>query len=283
MEDWQRRAFEAVSGVGAARTQEEFERIAALGGWPATELDEGCPVLVEPGRWGPQGVDGRGARCGAKISRGRFKGTKCAQPAGQGTAHRGAGRCVAHGGAKQEGRAEAAWMVAHAFAGELDCSPWEALLKAVRIAAKRVAYTDWVLSQASHDLELEGRLSRSEDGVLQHPDTQEPLGVGALRDLSWWVAQNTLWVDRLARYGKMAIDAGVAERIVQQYELEGQALGRVLSAALGELEGIVDEDAMAKVRAAMRTELLAIEREQERIKPSAAVDGRVVDSTYTND
>lgn len=153
-------------------------------------------------------------------------------------------------------------MVAHAFAGELDCSPWEALLKAVRIAAKRVAYTDWVLSQASNDLELEGRLTRSEDGVLVHPDTQEPMGVGALRDLSWWVAQNTLWVDRLARYGKMAIDAGVAERLVQQVELEGQALGRVLTAALSEIEGHLDEDTMAKVRNAMRVELLAIEAEQ---------------------
>lgn len=153
-------------------------------------------------------------------------------------------------------------MVAMAFAGELDCSPWEALLKAVRIAAKRVAYTDWVLSTATHDLELEGRLIRGEDGVLQHPDTQEPLGVGAFRDLSWWVAQNTLWVDRLARYGKMAIDAGVAERLVQQVELEGQALGRVLTAALSEIEGHLDEDTMGKVRAAMRAELLAIEAEQ---------------------
>jgi hypothetical protein len=259
VEDWQRDAFEAVSGIAAATTEADFERVRALGGWPGTLMDEGCPVVLDVGGWGDTGA---GPRCGVKVARGRYKGTRCGQPAGQGTTHRGAGRCVAHGGAKQAGRAEAAWMVAMAFAGELDCSPWEALLKAVRIAAKRVAYTDWVLSQASHDLELEGRIVRGEDGVLQHPDTQEPLGVGAFRDLSWWVAQNTLWVDRLARYGKMCIDAGVAERLVQQVEVEGAMLGRVLTAALGEIEGQVDEEAMSKIRSAMRRELLQIEAEQ---------------------
>lgn len=287
MEDWQRQAYEAVAAARAERevwTDEDVEQARALGGFPAVIVDpqEGCPDVAEPGRWGTEGVDGRGARCGTLIKKGKFAGTHCRQPAGQGTYHRGAGHCVAHGGAKQRGRAEAAWMVAHAFAGELDCSPWEALLKAVRIAAKRVAYTDWVMSQATNDLELEGRLARGEDGVLVHPDTQEPMGVGNLRDLSWWVAQNTLWVDRLARYGKMAIDAGVSERLVQQVELEGQALGRVLTAALTELEGVIDEEHMGRVRGAMRAELMAIEQEQERIQPSRQPDGLVVDSTYVD-
>lgn len=259
MEDWQRAAAERVAAIGQASTEKQFKAIRALGGWPATEMDEDCPVLLEASGWAEKGV---GPRCGVEVGRGRFKGQRCPQPAGQGTVHLGAGRCVAHGGAKREGRAEAAWMTGHAFAGELDCSPWDALLKAVRIAAKRVAYTDWVLSQASNDLEIEGRVLRNDDGVMVHPDNGEPLGVGQLKDLSFWVAQNTLWVDRLARYGKMAIDAGVAERLVQQVELEGQALGRVLSAALGEIEGIVDEDTMGKVRNAMRQELLAIEAEQ---------------------
>lgn len=170
-------------------------------------------------------------------------------------------------------------MVGHAFAGELDCSPWEALLKAVRIAAKRVAYTDWVLGQATSDLELEGRFGRTDEGLLLHPDTGEPLGAGQVRDLSWWVQKNELWTDRLARYGKMAIDAGVAERLVHQVELEGQSIGRVLSAALGELEGQVSEEIMASVRGAMRRELLAIEGEQGRVRSGGADEG-AVDSTY---
>lgn len=174
-------------------------------------------------------------------------------------------------------------MVGHAFAGELDCSPWEALLKAVRIAAKRVAYTDWVLGQATSDLELEGRFGRTDEGLLLHPDTGEPLGAGQVRDLSWWVQKNELWTDRLARYGKMAIDAGVAERLVHQVELEGQTLGRILSAALSELEGKVSEDVIASVRSAMRGELLALEREQASIQPTTDPDARTVDSTWIPD
>jgi acylphosphatase len=265
MKDWQRAAADRVAAIGSAASQEDFEKVVALGGWPATQMDDGCPVLLTPTGFTSDPV---GPRCGIKITKGRRKGQRCAQPAGQGTAHLGAGRCVAHGGAKQEGRAEAAWMVAMSFAGELDCSPWEALLKAVRIAAQRVAYTDWVLSQASNDLEIEGRVVRNDDGVVVHPDSGEPLGVGQLKDLSFWVQQNTLWVDRLARYGKMAIDAGVAERLVQTVELEGQTMGRVLTAALSEIEGHLDEDTMGKVRAAMRQELLAIEAEQRPVTQS---------------
>lgn len=274
MEDWQREAFltvaEAVAGAEAPGDE-------SLGGLPVVVVEGGCPTVVtEPGttaRTGP--------RCGIEIGRGVLKGQRCRRVAGQGTVHLGAGRCVAHGGAKRSGRAEAAWMVGHAFAGELECSPWEALLKAVRIAAKRVAYTDWVLGQATSDLELEGRFGRSEDGLLLHPDTGDPLGAGQVRDLSWWVQKNELWTDRMARYSKMAIDAGVAERLVHQVELEGAAVGRVLSAALLELEGQVAEEVIAKVRAAMRRELLAIETEQGKVQPSTDPDAGVVDSTWT--
>lgn len=176
-------------------------------------------------------------------------------------------------------------MVAHAFARELECTPWDALLRAVRIAAGKVAYCEWVLGQASSDLELEGRFGRTEDGLLLHPDTGEPLGAGQLRDLSFWVGKSELWTDRLARYAKLAIDAGVAERLVAQVELEGQAIGRVLTAALGELEGRgAPEETIAAVRAAMRAELLAIEAEQGGgLRATRDADARVVDSTYVRD
>lgn len=279
MEDWQREAFLAVAEAVAGGDPEAVGR--SLGGLPAVRVEGGCPVVVDPGRGGV-GPD-RGPRCGAAITRGSWRGRTCVQAAGQGTVHLGAGRCVAHGGAKRRGRAEAAWMVAHSFARELDVSPWEALLRAVRIAAGKVAYCEWVLSQASSDLELEGRFGRTEDGLLLHPDTGEPLGAGQVRDLSWWVGKSELWTDRMARYSKMAIDAGVAERLVQQVELDGQAMGRVLTAALGELEGQVSEDVVARVRSVMRSELLAIETEQGGLRASRDADARVVDSTYVKE
>lgn len=237
----------------------EFMAIRKLGGWPAITLEEGAPTLVESSGWGDSGY---GPRCGIKVTRGEFRGQRCPQPAGQGTPHLGAGRCIAHGGAKRDGRAEGAWLVAHAFARELNISPWDGLLQAVRIAAGKVAYCEWVIGTATDDLELEGRFGRNEEGILLHPDTGEPLGGGQMRDLTFWVSKGELWTERLARYSKMAIDGGVAERMVAQVEVEAQGLARVLGAALEELEGVLNEDQMAQVRVRMRKELLAIEAEQ---------------------
>lgn len=209
----------------------------------------------------------------------------CGKRAGERTGHYGAGACWRHRGNTRTGRVRGALIMAHAFARELDCSPWEGLLRAVRIAAGKLGYCEWVLSQASSDLELEGRFGRSEDGILLHPDTGDPLGGGQVRDLSWWVQKSELWTDRLARYSKMAIDAGVAERLVHQVEVEGQSMGRVLSAALGELEGRVSEDLLGEVRAAMRRELLQIESEQDnaRVRATRDADAGVVDSTYVDE
>lgn len=284
MESWQREAYLSVASRWESEDPEERAQVAVH----VVRDDEGFPEA----RYGWHGVplgssESPGPRCGVLGKRGRYwKDRPCPRFAGQGTVHAGAGRCVAHGGAKRRGRAEGAWAMAHAFARELDCSPWEALLRAVRIAAGKVAYCEWVLSQATNDLELEGRFGRSEEGgLLLHPDTGDPLGGGQLRDLSWWVQKSELWTDRLARYGKMAIDAGVAERLVQQVEVEGQAVGRVLSSALGELEGEVSEELLARVRGVMRRELLQLEAESGsgRVARASDADARVVDSTYVDE
>lgn len=286
MEDWQRRAFERVREVWdedatGGDIEASLEVAAALGGLPVVRLEGGFPVILEE----PRSVAVDGPRCGVVITRGVLKGRGCPRVAGQGTVHKGIGRCVAHGGAKRQGRAEAAWMAGHAFARELECSPWEGLLRAVRVAAGKLAYCEWVLSQASSDLELEGRFGRDEGGVLVHPDTGEPLGGGQVRNLAWWVGKSELWTDRLARYSKMACDAGVAERLVAQVELEGQSIGRVLSVALEEVSELLDEAAVARVRARMRSELLMIEQEtaSTRVRASGDADGRVVDSTYVDE
>jgi hypothetical protein len=167
--------------------------------------------------------------------------------------------------------------MAHAFGAELDINPWDALLKAVRIAAGKVAYIEWVLSRAQDDLELEGRAVRIEPtdpatggrertsgavALLLHPDTGEPLGVGEYRDLSWWVQKGELWHDRMARTAKMAIDAGVAVWQVQKIEQEAQVLARVLNAVIAGVEDSVPEDVVAEMRRLMRNELLQIEAEE---------------------
>lgn len=170
--------------------------------------------------------------------------------------------------------------MAHRFAVELEVSPWEGLLKAVRIAAGRVAYIEWVLSQAKDDLELEDRFAtrvvgEGESGagqtILLHPDTGEPLGVGEFRRLGWWVQQGELWTDRLAKYSKAAIDAGVAEQIVQAQRLQVSLMARPVNAALSALGLTPEQEQIA--RAAMRRELQAIEAERTGI-----VEGGIVTS-----
>lgn len=207
--------------------------------------------------------------CGAilpKDSRLGRRGERCQNKAGLygPYADEVIGPCWAHGGALLRGRAEASWIMAHKFAQEYNVTPWDGLLQAVRIAAGKVAYTEWVLSQATDDLELEGRFGRSEDGLLLHPDTGEMLGAGQLRNLSWWVRKNELWVDRLARYSKAAIDAGVAEQLVNIEQTHAEQVAQILNGVINELDRLpgINDDMLAQLRLTMRRQLLSLDTKQ---------------------
>lgn len=253
--------------------------------------DVGGDVVEKwPGGWRVNGLPASvvavgGATCGVLIKRGTLAGKRCHLPAGQGTPHVGAGQCVVHGGAKRHGRTVGAWLMAHAFGAELDITPWEGLLRAVRVAAGKSAYCEWVISQAKSDLELEGRVFRTGEGdeaILVHPDTGEPLGVGEFRDLSFWVKQSELWHDRMAKTSKMAVDAGVAAWQVERAEGDANAIARVLNAVLEGLGDQLDEVLIGKMRKIMRNELMAMDVEQNRgqLVSAGDADGAVVDSTY---
>lgn len=186
--------------------------------------------------------------CFGMMQSGPRRGQLCDKPAGLGTSHPGVGRCRSHGGENQEGRMEASWAVAHAFARELDCTPWEALLKAVRIAAGRVAFCEAKLATAFDDRQLE---PPSEDnGVAGRT------GEGG-QNLHYWVKQAELWHDKLARVGKLAIDAGVAERLVRQLELEAELMLRAANMTLDELE--LGDDVRQRLLSGLARNMLALE------------------------
>lgn len=151
--------------------------------------------------------------------------------AGEGTRHAGFGPCQAHGSSGQH----RAWELALEVARELDVSPWEALLKATRLAAGRVAWVDAQLVEAT----------RASDGDQGGP------AVGR------WLKESRLERQLLARTAKAAVDAGVAERLVRQVELEGRLVAEVLGRTLDALDLTAEQRQVAFATA--HRELLQLE------------------------
>ncbi len=200
------------------------------------EWDEDLGVLAPVTRYDRVGI------CGAMIVR---TGDVCTWAAGNGTAHVGVGACVRHD--SQVERAKGAWLVAHAIARIEDISPWEALLLTVKRAAAWAAFYDGKLAAVEDDDEL------APGGGAHH-----------------WVQAAERVNDKLARYSKMAVDAGVAAMLVQRARAEGEQIATVLNAALGAAE--LTEEQEAKIRAALRTALLEVERD-------VVVEGELVAGT----
>jgi hypothetical protein len=196
-------------------------------------------------------------KCGVMIQRGVLAGKPCRRVAGQGTQYVGyGGRCVAHGGAKKQGRALGAWLMAHKFAEELDVSPWEALLLVIRITAGRLRYIESVLASAVDDNELEGRVDEDEPtGVSE--DGQLTTG----RNLTWWVEKSEEERDRLAKVSKAAIDAGVAQLLIEKELRQGEALAATFVKVVEEMEAAgMSEEVLEVARTVMRGQLqLALE------------------------
>lgn len=227
-----------------ADTDRELVRIfgrkggAKVHGWLNRSADwirlHGYPVVKvgvdEAGPWWEVVTKGGEALwCLAETNRrGEWGGAAgvCDKRAGWGTDHEGVGPCKRHermvdderaGGDGYRGRT-GAWVMAHGFARALEVSPWQGLITAVHIAAGRVDYIEKKLGEAQRDEDL-------------MPDGE----------LAWWVRQAETWHERLARMSKMAIDAGVAERLVKQVELESDLMlaatrQTLMAMGLGELE-----------------------------------------------
>lgn len=213
----------------------------------------GEPVEVLGWRWDERGPDT--PWCGEPTRRRGTYGTwieYCERAAGYGTTHEGAGPCRYHEG--RLGSGTGAWIVAHAFARALEVTPWEGLLWAVRIAAGRVAFCEAKLATADSDRQLEP--PRAGEG-----DWGPEMRVGdGGTNLNYWVKQAELWHEKLLRASKLAVDAGVAERLVRQVELEAALMLRATTLTLDELG--LSEDDRSRALGIMSRNLLALEAEQ---------------------
>lgn len=133
-------------------------------------------------------------------------GKQCRNRAGKGTDHVGVGYCDRHGGNTPGLRAHAAKLAALAAmpptGGEVDVNPLDALLYTVRRAAGLALWYRAKLEAAS----LEGA----------NPEPWATLEAKSLADLNRW--------------GKAAVDAGVAERLVRAAEHSAERLAGGLEA-----------------------------------------------------
>lgn len=245
---------EETDGPRPLATPQEIEEARRVGEERAW-FGDGLIIDVDELRWA-QGSGPDTTLCFARIGSGPNAGELCRLDAGSGTEHHGVGRCWRHGGATRAGVREAAWVVAHGFARALDVTPWEGLLWAVRIAAGRVAFCEEKLGSAYSDRQLEpestsygaaGRAGENEAGEVGH-------------NMNYWVKQAELWHGKLAQVSKLAIDAGVAERLVRQLELEAQLMLRATNRTFDELG--LDEDVRERALLLMSRNLLALEAEE---------------------
>jgi len=123
--------------------------------------------------------------------------------------------------------------MAHGIARRLNVTPWQALLEEVKRSAGTLAWLDWKVGQAETDEELVG------DGPMAE-----------------FVRMRSRERVHLARVSKMALDAGVAERLVAQYETEAQDMARFVLTTLEQL-GLTEQQ-WTTARQFMRRELTAM-------------------------
>lgn len=175
-------------------------------------------------------------RCGAKLRR---KSAKCQHEAGWGTDHPGYGRCKLHGGASPSGNAAAARLEAQQFmdAGESlrQVEPIDAMLYTVQRGSAIAVYC------------------RRRVATLEEGDRVKD------GDVNLWARLELEALDRLARYAKMALDAGVAERRVQMAERLGGMLAAAAEDALAVLGDVVTDAMRRKFVSAFASRLAVLE------------------------
>lgn len=253
----------AVAKVGGQRRRLKLcssclrERAADLDIAPAKAV----PVVVENAD-GHDTDDDRDSRCGAR----KRSGGTCGRPAGWGTTHAGWGRCKLHGGSTPTQRIGAAKQEAAAAAIKLgapiDINPMDALLWCVRIAAGEVAYFTMQVNLIQ-EADVVGKTKQVKERPLNYGKDGESESI-TVEETTWglpalhiWVSARQAALDRLARYSKMSLEAGVAERQVQLAERYGELIGRIIGNILDGL--LLTPEQQQRAPELVRTHLAAIE------------------------
>lgn len=178
-------------------------------------------------------------------------------------AAKGGNVCRFHGGnaphvkAARQRRVEEAKLTAAAvtLGLPLEIDPAEALLQAVWEAAGNVAFYRELVQHLEHRWDEMNKARENGKRPLLEPDL---FGVPAIHVVVGLYDQER---DRLARYAKAAVDAGIAERRVQIAEQQGEQIANVFVLVL--------EDPRVKLTPAQQTSLRLVAAEKLRELPAS--------------
>lgn len=184
--------------------------------------------------------------CGARKKNGDL----CRKFAGEGTNHRGVGRCKYHLGRTENHEKHAAKVEAAermeklSFGRAVDIEPSEALLAVLHLSYGHLC---WLRSE-----------------------------IGLFEDTSVFEAQVLLRMfaderDRVARIGRSALDAGVQERQIKLAERWGETLAQLLQGIFADPELAITARQQAQLPSVLRRHLIAIDADATRVElPTAS-------------
>lgn len=179
-----------------------------------------------------------GAICGHDTT----KGGLCKRTPGEGTDHPGVGPCKSHDQGWATMRADtkveryARPLLAKLTGYDIDVNPMDGLLMCVRITAAEVAYFTERMAALGEDAMVQ-RPSITRTTVKQKGTEQERqvVRVEQEEELNLWMKARRASMRDHAHFCKMALDAGVDERIVRVQESVGEALAGAVRSILDDL------------------------------------------------
>lgn len=114
--------------------------------------------------------------------------------------------------------------------GEIDMTPWDALLSEVRRSSYRAAYID-------HRVADEDQRERQ----LKDEHDSEAARFDHAAEVRRWLDQSRKERTHLLRVSKAAIDAGLSEKYVHSIQIEAQLIVKVVERALDVVDLTYDE------------------------------------------
>jgi len=173
-------------------------------------------------------------------------GEQCGNLMGYGTDHPGVGMCKFHGGSSpnhvKKAELERVRREMTVMGQPIDVDPFEALLNVIRVTEGEIRFASLMIAELEHDAAV----------VTSRSVKTRPLNLGGMdgedRDrtveeitetndakLTLWLRVRQEAMDRQAKYAKMALDAGIDERLVRVEEQQGQIINVMLQGIFADL------------------------------------------------